>query len=80
MTASLKVLTSKTETKEDVINLRRQIRELQCAVADEEDEINHLLTEVERLCFDNDEKQVSHCISCQEDIHIVHSLALNTTL
>jgi hypothetical protein len=69
ITALVEELSRKTET-EEVFNLRRKVKELQCAVAEEEDEILRLLIQIERLCLGNDEKQVSHCIPCHEDNHM----------
>jgi hypothetical protein len=76
---SVEDLSSKTQT-EDVLKLRMQVKELQCAVADEEDEINRLLIHIERLCLGSDKKQVSHCIPCHENSHIGQSLAMHTPL
>jgi uncharacterized protein YlxW (UPF0749 family) len=64
ISASVEDLSSKGETEKEVFDLRRQVKELQCAVADEEDEILRLLIQIEKLCLGNDKKQVSHCISC----------------
>jgi hypothetical protein len=75
MVALVEELSCKIETEEDVLNLRRQMKELQCAVTDEEDKIYQLLIHIERLCLGNDEKQVSHCISRHKDSHIGQSLA-----
>jgi hypothetical protein len=67
-------LSRKTETEEDMLNLRRKVKELHCAVTEYEDEINRLLFHIERLCLGNNEKQVSHCISCHEDSNTGQSL------
>jgi hypothetical protein len=36
------------------------MKELQCAVADNEDELNQLLIQIDKLSLGVDEKQVSH--------------------
>jgi hypothetical protein len=49
-------------------------------VADNEDELNQLLIQIDKLSLGVDEKQVSHWIPCREDIYIGQSLVLHTTL
>jgi hypothetical protein len=75
-----KQLASRIETAEDVLNLRRQVKELQYAVADKENELHQLLIQIDKLSLGIDEKQVSQCIPCHEDTYICQSLVLHTTL
>jgi hypothetical protein len=56
------------------------VKELQCAVADKEDELHQLLIQIDKLSSGIDEKQVSHCIPCHEDIYNGQSLVLHKTV
>jgi hypothetical protein len=56
------------------------MKELQCAVAENKDELNQLLIQISKLSLGTDEKQVSHCFPCHEDIYTGQSLVLHTIL
>jgi hypothetical protein len=56
------------ETKEDVLSLRREVKKLQCALAEEEDDSKKmLLFQINNLTMDTYKKQVTHHIPCLED-------------